>query len=29
MIGLASTLVVTVAFLVKFRPALINKPSES
>lgn len=29
MIGLASTLIVTVAFLVKFRPALINKPSES
>ncbi len=28
-IGLASTLIVTVAFLVKFRPALINKPSES
>ncbi|WPC71915.1 carbon starvation protein A [Aeromonas hydrophila] len=29
MIGLASTLIVTVAFLMKFRPALINKPSES
>ncbi|MBS4716151.1 carbon starvation protein A [Aeromonas dhakensis] len=29
LIGLASTLVVTVAFLMKFRPALIGKASES